>query len=530
MFWLIVAMIVGFVVYLYYKNHPKCIWCGTRFKKTHDGDKKCPACRKAEASRASVARSSTRSSAQDAEPKPEKKTGCVILKKLDCSARETLDTISERFISFDVETTGLSRYSDRIIQIGAVLFDGCEPTERYSTLVNPEQHIPSRASSINHITDDMVADAPTESQVIPSFLEFFGDAADGETVIAAYNADFDMGFLSEMLARNGVDANLTYMDVLPLARRTVRGLENYKQSTVADCIGLQVTSAHSADDDAVVCGQILTTVLPEAKKAISRREKAAADKVPTPEEKGVCSYVIKLLQKNGRDTDKVRFEKRSQGEIRIKHPYYFAAFKLPKRNPLVFTIRSEDYVECSLPREPVGNDDAAPYYYRFTLSGLEDIDQLEESLMKGFDDVSRHLADYYSRHYDEAPYEASSFAIDDNALDCFIDAYRQNEAEKLRAAQEKAAETAAKEAEKERRQQERQRKKEEKETCPPSVTMPNARKIGQYDDDMSLIQEHESVSSASKAVGVSPKSIRDAAAGRQKHAAGFVWKYLDETE
>ena len=35
-------------------------------------------------------------------------------------------------------------------------------------------------------------------------------------------------------------------------------------------------------------------------------------------------------------------------------------------------------------------------------------------------------------------------------------------------------------------------------------------------------------SEASKAVGISPKSIRDAAKGVQKHAAGYCWKYKDE--
>ena len=60
----------------------------------------------------------------------------------------------------------------------------------------------------------------------------------------------------------------------------------------------------------------------------------------------------------------------------------------------------------------------------------------------------------------------------------------------------------------------------------PSST--NKRSIIQMDDDGNIIKIYESVTLASNEVGVSPKSIRDAAKGVQKHAGGFVWKYKDE--
>ena len=57
--------------------------------------------------------------------------------------------------------------------------------------------------------------------------------------------------------------------------------------------------------------------------------------------------------------------------------------------------------------------------------------------------------------------------------------------------------------------------------------VPTNKPVGQYDDDMHLIAEYESASAAAKAVGSNRTSIRDAANGKQKHAAGYVWKYLD---
>ena len=45
----------------------------------------------------------------------------------------------------------------------------------YSTLVNPGMHIPSSATAVNHITDDMVEDQPKIEEVLDGFLEFVGN-------------------------------------------------------------------------------------------------------------------------------------------------------------------------------------------------------------------------------------------------------------------------------------------------------------------------------------------------------------------
>ena len=57
---------------------------------------------------------------------------------------------------------------------------------------------------------------------------------------------------------------------------------------------------------------------------------------------------------------------------------------------------------------------------------------------------------------------------------------------------------------------------------------PGSRRIGQYDDDMNLIAEYDSATLAAKAVGSNRTSIRDCANGKQKHAGGFNWRYLDQ--
>ena len=68
---------------------------------------------------------------------------------------------------------------------------------------------------------------------------------------------------------------------------------------------------------------------------------------------------------------------------------------------------------------------------------------------------------------------------------------------------------------------------EEKETRSVIKAAPGSRRIGQYDDDMNLIAEYDSATLAAKAVGSNRTSIRDCANGKQKHAGGFIWRYLD---
>ena len=69
---------------------------------------------------------------------------------------------------------------------------------------------------------------------------------------------------------------------------------------------------------------------------------------------------------------------------------------------------------------------------------------------------------------------------------------------------------------------------EDKETRSVIKAAPGSRRIGQYDDDMNLIAEYDSATLAAKAVGSNRTSIRDCANGKQKHAGGFIWRYLDQ--
>ena len=103
--------------------------------------------------------------------------------------------LSERYIAFDTETTGLDPENDRIVELGAVRFENGVPVNSFQSYVNTGISIPAEVSAINHITDAVLQDAPPEQDIYPKFMEFLGDVAVGKTVLCGHVAAFDLSFL-----------------------------------------------------------------------------------------------------------------------------------------------------------------------------------------------------------------------------------------------------------------------------------------------------------------------------------------------
>ncbi len=173
----------------------------------------------------------------------------------------TIPSMRQKYISFDVETTGLDPNVDRIIEVGAVLFENGEIVNSYSSLINAGVSIPASASAVNHITDEMIQSAPSEETVYENLVCFLGDALNEQTVICAHNASFDMTFLSKALERLGYNAKIRYADTLTLSKKLISDLINYKQDTVAQYFGLTNEQAHRAASDAEICGKIFWRLL-----------------------------------------------------------------------------------------------------------------------------------------------------------------------------------------------------------------------------------------------------------------------------
>jgi DNA polymerase III epsilon subunit family exonuclease len=184
--------------------------------------------------------------------------------RININTKKWLNACNE-FVAIDLETTGLNPINDKIIEVAAVKFKDGQIIDRFTTLINPEIHIPSGITRINHITDEMVKDAPVLAEVMPCLVNFIEDS-----ILVMHNASFDLKFLKHHAMNFGHDINNSYIDTLPTCRNIFSGLENYKLPTIASHLGICGDSFHRACNDAEICGQVLIKCIETAKDRSSQ--------------------------------------------------------------------------------------------------------------------------------------------------------------------------------------------------------------------------------------------------------------------
>ena len=151
------------------------------------------------------------------------------------------------FTIFDTETTGLDpRSGDRIIEIAGIRFKGEVKISSFQSLVNPLRPISPGAFQVNHISQEMLKDAPTIEKVLPDFLDFIKDSC-----LCSYNAGFDLEFLNNELKLAGRKPleGIVVADILRMARRLLPNQERYALWFIADKLGIKAKQEHRAFSD-----------------------------------------------------------------------------------------------------------------------------------------------------------------------------------------------------------------------------------------------------------------------------------------
>ncbi|MDF2577481.1 MAG: hypothetical protein K0S74_965 [Chlamydiales bacterium] len=161
-----------------------------------------------------------------------------------------------RPLYYDTETTGRSPESDRIVEIA---FYDPILDRTYLSFVNPERPIPAETTAIHHITDEMVADAPTFKQITEELIKF----CEGETVLIAHNNDaFDMLFLQNEFKRAEVPfPNWKFLDTLKWARKYRPDLPNHRLQFLRETYAIPENQAHRALDDVIVLSRVFSSMV-----------------------------------------------------------------------------------------------------------------------------------------------------------------------------------------------------------------------------------------------------------------------------
>lgn len=148
---------------------------------------------------------------------------------------------NQEIVIFDLETTGLKKDENDIIEIGAIRVKRGGEVEKFNRVIKIESAIPEEITEITGITNSII-----ESEGVP----FFVAIGDFKTFIrtselSAYNAKFDQGFINVLCKQYNITFKNYISDTMLLCRKAFK-LSGMKLSDVADHLGYSTEGAHRA--------------------------------------------------------------------------------------------------------------------------------------------------------------------------------------------------------------------------------------------------------------------------------------------
>ena len=412
---------------------------------------------------------------------------------------------NKTFFFVDVETA--TRTNDTVCAIGAVVVKNGISMPFYS-LINPQTHITN--TSIHGISDSDVADAPLLSEFWPRIAELIVD----DYIIIGHNVAFDISVLNKDLERFGYEFNPTRkVDTMAVAKDILYHFStqagDLKLDTICNKLNICLNH-HNAESDIAATKQVLETLLVIGKRDITD--------------------FINMHYSSQKDTvignvKKIGTQRYWDDIYAGRTPLYFTNWN----NVPYDTDPQYDEIELAILQFSSMMDRSTCGIPRI-VKQVELIKSCVENMCgkiygKGAKKAKCYIEFYYMDVAEYLKLKTQGYKIY-HAIDVenFIlenqDAIHQYAVEQSETAAEKERLTRERD---ERRSQRETRKLEPKE--PPKKT---TRRVAQMNDDGDTINVFESLTEAIKATGVNSKSIRDCCNGVQKHAGGFVWKYLND--
>lgn len=207
----------------------------------------------------------------------------------------------ENYLIVDLETTGLSAASDKIIEIGAIkIKKGMEP-QIFNRLICPGVPIRKEIVDIVGITDEMVENQPVIEEVMPEFAEFAENLP-----LLGHNLIFDYGFLKTAAGRCHISFEKEGLDTLTLSKKYLPELESRKLDFLCRYFQIEDENHHRAWNDARVTGELYQILcekfeddLPENKKAFQPKPLHFAIKKESPATQRQQSFLLSLCQRHG---------------------------------------------------------------------------------------------------------------------------------------------------------------------------------------------------------------------------------------
>ena len=173
----------------------------------------------------------------------------------------------DRIVVFDTETTGIEFGQDEIIELGAAAYTAAGEAESMDLLIrlSPGRALPPFITQLTGITAEQLdREGVEKSAACDAFCTLLGEGE--RTLLAAYNAQFDLNFLYHFLRPFGRVAALRaprFLDVLTVYRD--RRDYPHKLCDAIAAYGLedQAVNSHRAVDDARAAAVLLGAMAAE---------------------------------------------------------------------------------------------------------------------------------------------------------------------------------------------------------------------------------------------------------------------------
>ena len=165
--------------------------------------------------------------------------------------------LEEECVSLDLETTGLDRHRDGIIEVGAVKFRGDTVLDTFQSFVNPYQPIPEFVQRLTGIIQREVDRAPPFAAISGEVERFVGLLP-----VIGHNIPFDIGFLSQ----EGLTLANEVYDTWDLASAILPRCTDYSLARLAGHLGIVHPRPHRALPDAQTVHLVLLALLERARE------------------------------------------------------------------------------------------------------------------------------------------------------------------------------------------------------------------------------------------------------------------------
>lgn len=166
-------------------------------------------------------------------------------------------TFDGKIVVFDTETTGIDTEQARVVEFGAVIYEGGKEVDSFRALINPECPIPKEASEVHGIWDKDVVNERTFKENALEFSRFFG----GDHILSGYNIlSYDIPLMNNEFKRAEVDLTIgdeRIIDPIVFFRYHYRHLRSRTLGSAAEEFGIDLRDAHTAVADARATGQLL---------------------------------------------------------------------------------------------------------------------------------------------------------------------------------------------------------------------------------------------------------------------------------